>query len=70
MMPCALVVRLANHPLNGGGAPTVRREPEHLKPGMVGQPLGNGFGFVNTVVIHDHIDMRHAWRGIHGVQQG
>jgi hypothetical protein len=28
MMPCALVVHLAAHPLNGVGTRTVRREPK------------------------------------------
>ena len=66
----AFVMDIAEDPLNRIGTRTVRRQPEHLKTGVVCQPLFNGFRFMNTVVIGDHIDARNLSSRVRGVQQG
>jgi hypothetical protein len=60
VVPCALVVHIAAHPLNRGGTRTVRRSPEDSKTGVTGQPLYDGLGFMHTVVIDDDINARHV----------
>src|SRR5437867_12291319 len=58
MVPCTLVVHIAEHPLNRVGPRTVRRQPAQRKARMTGSPLLDGFRFMHTVVICDHIDAR------------
>src|SRR5678815_3530089 len=70
VVPCALVVDIAEHPLNGVGPWTVRRQPQQHKTGVTGQPLLDGFCFMDTVVIYHDIDTRYPWRWVGGVQQG
>jgi hypothetical protein len=70
MVPCTLVVYITEHPLNRVGPRTVRRQPEHLKTGVACQPLFDGFRFMNTVVICDHIEARKLSSRVRGVQQG
>jgi hypothetical protein len=70
MVPCALVVPIAERPLNRVGPRTVRRQPEQRKTWMTGSPLLDGFRFMDTVVICDHIDARNLWSRICHVQQG
>ena len=69
VIPCALVMHIAKSPLNGVGPRTVRRQPEHLKTGVTRQPLFDGFRFMHTVIIHDHIDTRRLTSWVRGVQQ-
>jgi hypothetical protein len=56
VIACAFVVDIAEDPLNRVGMWTVGRQPKQRKPGVVSQPLLDGFGLMNTVVIHDHVD--------------
>ena len=69
VVPCAFVMHIAEHPLNRVGTRTVRRQPQQCKPGVTGQPLGNGFGFMNTIVIYDDIDAGHFGYWVRGIQQ-
>ena len=65
----ACVMDIAEDPLNRIGTWTVRRLLEQRNSGVVGQPLLDGFGLMNTVVIHDNVDARHVGRWVRGVQQ-
>jgi hypothetical protein len=58
VVPCALVMDIAKHPLNGVGTRTVRWEPQQHQPGVACQPLLNGFRFMHTVIIHDDVEGR------------
>jgi len=70
VVPGTFVVHIAKRPLNRIGPRTVRRQPKQRKTGVMGSPLLDGFGFMNTVVIHHDIDPRDPWRWVRPVQQG
>ena len=69
VVPCALVMHITERSLNGIGPWTIRWQPQQFKAWVTGQPLLDGFGFMNTVVIDDDIDARHCGCSIRGVQQ-
>ena len=70
MIPCALVMHIAERPLNRVGTRTVRRQPEQHEAWMIGSPLLDGFGFMPTVVIRNHRDARNLSSRVRGIQQG
>jgi hypothetical protein len=47
---------IAERPLNGIGPGTIRGQPQQFKTWVPGQPLLDGFGFMNTIVVDDDID--------------
>ena len=59
VVPCALIMDIAERSLNGIGPWTIRWQPQQHKTGVTGQPLRDGFGFMNTVVIHHDVDACH-----------
>src|SRR5262245_48400459 len=69
MVPCTLVVHSAERSLHRVSPRTVCRQPEHLTARMPGSPLRNGFRFMHTVVIRDHIDARKLSSWVRGIQQ-
>ena len=52
MVARTFVVHIPKSPLNRVRSGTIRREPSHGKAGVVSPPLLDGFGFMNTGVIH------------------
>ena len=69
MSPWTFVVDIAQDPLDGVGPRTVRREPEQRKTWRTGDPLVDGFRFMNAGVLHDNIDTRHLSSRVRAVQQ-
>jgi hypothetical protein len=65
----ALVMDIAEDPLNRIGSRTGRRSPEQRKTRMAGQPLLDGVGFMPTGVIYDNRDARRRWRWVGGGSQ-
>src|SRR3954452_2310219 len=57
VIPCDLVMRVTEDPLDGIGPWTVRRKPQQFEARMSIQPTLDGLRFVNFVVTHDHIDV-------------
>ena len=70
MMPCPCVMPSAEHPLNGGGTRTGRREPEERTPRVTGAPLLDGCRLMQAGVLHAPSDTRELVRGVRVVQQG
>src|SRR4051812_26715885 len=60
VIPCDLVMRVTEDPLDGIRPRTVRRKPQQFEARMSVQPTLDGLRFVNFVVIHDYIDV--GWR--------
>ena len=69
MVSRALIVHVAKSSLNGICLGTISRQPQQCKAGMVFDPLPHGLGFMNTVVIHDHIDAGNPRSGIGVIQE-
>src|SRR5262249_40026892 len=63
-------MHISERPLNSVSTRTVRWQPQQHKAGVTGQPLCDGFGFMNAVVLQDDIATRHPWCWVSGVQQG
>ena len=55
VVPCTLVVHIAERPLNRISTWTIGWQPEQGKLWMGCQPLLDGFGFMNTLIIDNHI---------------
>src|SRR5262245_60386673 len=59
---------IAERAFNGIGPWTIRGQPQPHKPGVTGQPLLDGFGFMHTVVVDNDRDTGHFWGWIHRIQ--
>ena len=60
VISCTFILPIAERSLARVGTWTVGRSPEHLKAGVTGQPLGDGLGLRNTIIIDDAIAAGHA----------
>src|ERR1044071_4165808 len=59
MIPCALIMHIAERPFNGIGPRAICWQPEQGKSWLVCQPLLNSFGFMDAIIIDHHIDPGH-----------
>jgi hypothetical protein len=69
MVSRALIVHIANCSFNRICRGTIGRQPQQCKAGMAFDPLPHGLGFMNTVVIHDHIDVGKPWSWVGVIQE-
>jgi hypothetical protein len=51
-------MHIADRPLNQVVLGIVGRQKEQRHPGVGGQPLLDGFGFMGSIVIDDHVEPR------------
>ena len=65
----ALIMDISERSLNRIGAWTIGRQPQQPKSGVARQPLLNGFGFMDTVIIDHHIDPGHPGSGVGVIKQ-
>ena len=65
----ALIMDIAERPLNRIGAWTIGRQPQQHTSGVARQPLLNGFGFMDTVIIDHYREPGHPGGGVGVIEQ-
>ena len=58
MVARTFVMHIAERPLNGVSTWAIGGQPQQRKAGMMSQPLRDGFGFMNAIVVHNNGDAR------------